>query len=85
MVAKRGVRIGTAAVALAISLAGPQGLATADDGSGENSTVSAGPAAEAAPTATSASRREQRAGRVPAPAPPVRLTPASAPAARGLF
>ena len=64
MVAKRGVRIGTAAFVLGISLAGPQGLATADDGSGESSTVSAGPAGGAAPAATSASRRQQRAARL---------------------
>ncbi|MGV1006946.1 MAG: hypothetical protein ACOYEV_19775, partial [Candidatus Nanopelagicales bacterium] len=78
MVGRTGVRIGTAAFALGLSLAGPHstGLATADDGSGENSTVSAGPSGEAAPSATSASRREQRAGRVPAPAP--RLGPVTA-------
>lgn len=77
MVGKAGVRIGTAAFALGLSLAGPQstGLAIADDGSGEGSTVSAGPAGEA-PAATSASRREQRAGRVPARAP--RLGPVAA-------
>ena len=58
MVGKAGARIGTAAFALGLSLAGPQstGLATADDGSGESSTVSAGPAGEATPAATSASR-----------------------------
>ena len=69
MVGKTGVRIGTAAVALGLSLAGPQsmGLATADDGAGESSTVSVGSAGEAAPT--TASRRDQRAGRVPARAP----------------
>lgn len=78
MVGKAGVRIGTAAFALGLSLAGPQsnGLATADDGSGEGATVSAGPAGTAAPAATSASRREQRAGLVPARAP--RLGPVAA-------
>ena len=78
MVGRNGVRIGTAAFALGLSLAGPHstGLATADDGSGESSTVSAGPAGAAAPAATSASRREQRAGQVPARAP--RLGPGAA-------
>ena len=65
MVTSTGVRVGAAAFALGLSLAGPQavGVATADDGGGDDSSVvSAGPARSEAAAGRHAAGRAARVG-----------------------